>query len=156
MVDALKSSSVVVSPPVEQRRSIDFCRDLMPIVGRKCLPCHAQGGSVPDLTAGKPVPADVTDAAFARTVYEVLLEPVVAGPDSDVRGKYVDPGRARTSPLVWHLVGKNTSRPWDGEVMGGKCKPIPSDAKQTPAAEETRLFAEWIDIGAAWAAAPRP
>lgn len=155
MVDALRNETMVVAPPVEQRRSIDFRRDLMPIVGRKCLPCHAQGGSVPDLTSGKPVPADVTDAAFARTVYEVLLEPAVAGPDSDVRGKYVDPGRARTSPLVWHLIGKNTSRPWDGEVMGGKCKPIPSDAKQTPAVEETRLFVEWIDIGAAWSAAPK-
>lgn len=155
MVDALRSETVVVAPPPDQRRTIDFRRDLMPIVGRKCLPCHAQGGSVPDLTAGTPVPGDVTEAAFARTVYEVLLEPSAGGSDSGVRGKYVDPGRARTSPLVWHVIGKNTSRPWDGEVMGKTCKPITSDAKQTPTAEETRLFVEWIDIGAAWSAAPK-
>jgi len=154
MVDALRSETVVVAPPPSQRRSIDFRRDLMPIVGRKCLPCHAQSGSMPDLTAGTPAPGDVTDAAFARTVYEVLLDPAVAPPDSDVRGKYVDPGRARTSPLVWHLLAKNTSRPWDGAAIQGKAKPIPADAKQPLTPEETRLIAEWIDIGAPWSAAP--
>lgn len=155
LVDALRSETVVVAPPPDQRRTIDFRRDLMPLVGRKCLPCHAQGGSEPDLTAGKPVPEDVTDAAFARTVYDVLLEPAAAGPDSDVRGKYVDPGRARTSTLVWHLLAKNTSRPWDGAAAAGKPKPIPADAKQPLTPEETRLIAEWIDIGAAWSAAPK-
>ena len=152
MVDALKSATVVVAPPREQRRSIDFRRDLMPIVGRKCLPCHAQGGSPPDLTAGTPAPGDVTDAAFARIVYEVLLEPAVASPDSDVHGKYVDPGRARTSTLVWHLLARNTSRPWDGEATKGKPKPVPSDAQRPLTPEETRNFVQWIDIGAPWSA----
>ncbi|HPM80048.1 MAG TPA: hypothetical protein PLF81_05085 [Candidatus Anammoximicrobium sp.] len=155
LVDALKQPTVVVAPPVEQRRSIDFRRDLMPIVGRKCLPCHAQGGSVPDLTAGQPAPADVTDAAFAGTVYQVLLESAAAGSDRDMRGKYVDPGRARTSPLVWHLAGKNTSRPWDGAASEGKPKRIPPDAQQPLTPEETRLIVEWIDIGAAWSATPK-
>jgi hypothetical protein len=147
MVEALKSSSVVVSPPVEQRRSIDFCRDLMPIVTQRCLPCHAPGGSVPDLTAGAAAPD------LARAVYEVLLEPAAGSPDGDVRGKYVDPGRARTSALVWHLLGKNTSRPWDGDAVRGTPKPIPVDAKLPLTAEETRRFVEWIDIGAPWSAA---
>lgn len=152
MVDALKSMSVVVAPPVEQRRTIDFRRDLMPIVGRKCLPCHAKGGSPPDLTAGKAAPADMTDAAFARVVYEVLLEPAAGGPEGEVRGKYVDPGRARTSSLTWHVLAKNTSRPWDGATAQGKPKPIPPDAKPPLTSEETRTIVEWIDMGAPWSA----
>jgi hypothetical protein len=154
MVSALESPSVVVAPPVEQRRSIDFRRDLMPVVAQKCLPCHAQGGSPPDLSSGTPAPADVTAPDFARLVYEILLEPAAGAPDKDVRGTYVDPGRARTSPLVWHLLAKNTSRPWDGAASQGKPKPIPADAKQPLTAEETRIFVEWIDIGAPWSAAP--
>jgi hypothetical protein len=152
MVNALQSLSVVVAPPVEKRRTIDFRRDLMPIVGRKCLPCHAQGGSPPDLTAGTPVPGDVTTPDFARRVYEVLLEPAAGGPDSDLRGKYVDPGRARTSTLIWHLVAKNTSRPWDGAAAQGKPKQIPADAQQPLTPEEKRIFVEWIDLGAPWSA----
>ena len=153
MVDALRGPSVVVAPPVEQRRSIDFRRDLMPIVNQKCLPCHAQGGSPPDLTART---KDVADAAFARAVYEVLLEPSAGVPSGEPRGRYVDPGRARTSPFVWHLMGSNTSRPWDGATAERKPKPIPPDAKQPLKPEETRLFVEWIDLGAAWTeVAPR-
>ncbi len=156
MVDALTRPSVVVAPPVEQRRSIDFCRDLMPIVTQKCLPCHAQGGSVPDLTAGVPSAADGTAPDTARTVYEVLMEPAAGRSDRDVRGKYVDPGRARTSSLIWHLLGKKTSRPWDGQAVQGKPKLIPADAGQTLTTEETRLFVEWIDMGAPWTAATHP
>ena len=155
MVNALEAPSVVVDPPVEQRRSIDFCRDLMPVVAQKCLPCHAQGGSPPDLTAGKASPADMTDATFARTVYEVLLEPAVGERERELRGKYVDPGRARTSALVWHLLNKNTSRPWDSEAVHGKPKPIPADAKLPLTSEETQLLVQWVDLGAPWAAAPK-
>lgn len=153
MVSALTSPSVVVDSPVEQRRSIDFRRDLMPIVLQKCLPCHAQGGSPPDLTAGGLAPADVTDAGFARTVYEVLLEPAARGSEGDMRGKYVDPGRARTSSLAWHLLARNPSRPWDGQAARGKPKQIPADAKQPLTADETRSFVQWIDLGAPWSAA---
>ena len=39
------------------------------------------------------------------------------------------------------------------EAAQGKPKPIPADAKQPLTAEETRLFVEWIDIGAPWSAA---
>jgi hypothetical protein len=154
MVDALRSPSVVAAPPVEERQSIDFQRDLMPIVAAKCLPCHAQGGSPPDLTRGKPAPADATDAAIARTVYEALLEPAAVGPKGDPRGKYVDPGRARTSTLVWHVFGKNTSRPWDGEATKGRAKPIAADAPQPLTTEENATIVQWIDLGAPWAAAP--
>jgi hypothetical protein len=153
MVDALRGPSVVVAPPVEQRRSSDFRRDLMPIVTQKCLPCHAQGGSPPDLTART---KDVADAAFARAVYELLLEPSAGVPSGEPRGRYVDPGRARTSPFIWHLLARNASRPWDGATAQRNPKPIPPDAKQPLKPEETRLFVEWIDLGAAWSdMAPR-
>lgn len=153
MVDALRSPTVVVAPPVEQRLSIDFRRDLMPIVKQKCLPCHARGGSPPDLTART---EDGADAALARSVYELLLERSAGGPNGEARGRYVDPGQARTSPFVWHLLGRNTSRPWDGATVQKKPKPIPSDAHQPLKPEEARRFVEWIDLGAAWSGvAPR-
>lgn len=153
MASALGSPSVVLAPPVSARRSLDFRRDLMPIVVRKCLPCHAEGGSPPDLTA-RGAAADAASPSLARTVYEVLLEPASGGPGSQVRARYVDPGKARTSPLIWHLLGKNSSRPWDGLAAQGGHKPIPPNAAEPLAAEETRTFIEWIDTGAPWSAAP--
>jgi hypothetical protein len=107
MVDALRSPSVVVAPPVEQRRSIDFRRDLMPIVNQKCLPCHAPGGSSPDLTART---KDVADAAVARAVYELLLESWRASPAvRPAAGTWIrdGPGPVPSSGTSWaetHLV----------------------------------------------------
>jgi len=150
VVDALKDLSVVVAPPVEQRRSIDFRRDVMPIVARNCLPCHCEGKSPPNLTGGKPAPADPADPGLARIVYDTLLEPATTDPEGDQRGRYVDPGRARTSTLVWHVFGKNSSRPWDGEAIKGIPKPIPPDAQPQLSDQEKAAIAEWIDLGAPW------
>ena len=107
MVDALKSPSVVVAPPVEQRRSIDFRRDLMPIVTQKCLPCHAQGGSPPDLTAGTPAPADVADAGFRADR--------VRGAAGAGGGR---PRRATCAASTWIRAGRGPA-PWSGISWAG-------------------------------------
>ena len=148
MTRALEKPSVVMAPPAEQRRAFDFVRDLLPIVTQKCLPCHAAGGSLPDLTGGLPEASD-----RARLVYEILLEPAASDSGAELRGKYVDPGRARTSSLIWHLLGKNTSRPWDGRAVQGNAKPLPADVEPSLTADEIRAFVEWIDFGAPWSAA---
>lgn len=147
MTSALEKPSVVMAPPAEQRRTFDFVRDLMPIVKEKCLPCHVAGGSPPDLTGGLSGTPD-----SARIAYEILLEPAASDVGDGLRGKYVDPGRARTSRLAWHLLGKNTARPWDGRAVQGDAKPLPADAQPSLTADEIRAFVEWIDFGAPWSA----
>ncbi len=158
MVDALEQSAASVGTSSGESRTIDFRRDLMPLIGTKCLPCHAQPGSPPDLTAGKSVPRDWTDPEYARAVYDVLLAEDRAS-DLSTTGKgkrYVNPGQARTSPLAWHLAGRNLSRPWDGDRMGLPVKPIPSEPPISLSEDEKMRFYQWIDLGAPWEASIPP
>ena len=91
--------------------------DIAPILSSKCLSCHRGGGSAPDLERGV--------AALAP---------------------FVTPGEARRSPLIWHLMGRATTRPWDPEHVRATAKPWPAGVPSltTP---EIRAFAEWIDLG---------
>ena len=62
--------------------------------------------------------------------------------------RYVVPGKARTSPLVWALYGRDTSRPWDRRAAAAAVKKMPP-AGATPLSEdEKRAIVEWIDLGA--------
>jgi hypothetical protein len=146
---AVTVPSVPAYPPPEQRRSVDFRRDVMPVIARRCVECHRQGGSLPVLasdTKATPLPA-------AR-MYEVLLAADEKSTEAAPRGRYVDPGRARTSRLVWHILGRNTSRPWDGDAGKGAAKAIPPGKAEPLSADERQTFITWIDLGAAWQAAP--
>jgi hypothetical protein len=150
MVDALERPSSVACPPVARRETVDFRRDLMPIITAKCLPCHATQADSPRLTSGEPL---TTDPAVAQSIYDVLLEPVATDRAPPNAGRYVVPGQARTSPLIWHLLGQNLSRPWDGDAARASAKPIPGDTPHALDAAETSLFVKWIDLGAPWGSA---
>jgi hypothetical protein len=100
LVKALINPSVKLNLSAEQRRTVDFRRDVMPIISKKCVRCHSQAVPALRLTDDK--------ASFNRS-YESLLA-LGDRPDS---GKYAHPGRARTSLLIWRIFGRNTSRPWD-------------------------------------------
>ena len=76
--------------------------------------------------------------------------------DSVSAGPYVHMGQARTSPLVWHLFGRNMSRAWDGPSTGRPAKPLPPDSSVIVTAAERRTIIEWIDRGAHWEDAPSP
>jgi hypothetical protein len=95
--------------PPERRRTVDFRRDIQPILAAECANGACHGGGI---------------------------------------AKYVDPGRARTSRLVWAISGRNTARPWD------KIEPAPAIKRMPPAGsaplteEERRAIVEWIDLGA--------
>jgi len=69
----------------------------------------------------------------------------------------VHPGRARTSPLIWRLYGRNTSRPWDETYVSGQTLPTcpPAGAEQLTDDEKLTLV-EWIDLGALWDGIPGP
>ena len=143
LVKALISPSVKLNLPVEQRRTVDFRRDVMPIIANKCVRCHSQTVPALRLTDDK--------ASFNRS-YESLLTPGDR-PDS---GKYVHPGRARTSLLIWRIFGRNTSRPWDDTFSRQKIPRMPPVGTDALTNDEKRTFAEWIDMGALWDGIPGP
>ena len=143
MVDALIQGTRPAHPPVHERTTVDFRRDVLPIVAKKCSGCHGPGGSPPQLAS--------TDAnSGALPVYEALLARDGAGGRGDLRWKYVHPGSARTSPLAWHVLGLNTSRPWDGPAAARPAKPIPPGSAEPLSDEETAMLVRWIDLGAGW------
>jgi cytochrome c553 len=130
MVMALRAPAAVLDMPPERRRTVDFRHDVAPIVGARCVSCHGEGGRAPRLD-GVPDPAGVPGPA-----YEALLS------------GYVVPGEARRSRVIWHVFGRNTSRPWDKDDVAGAFKPMAPKEPLTD--EEKRAFVEWIDLGALW------
>ena len=151
---AFERSPVVLCPPPERRRTVDFRRDVMPIINAKCLPCHAPGQAPPRLDGGLKLVSYAGAAPCFNRAYESLLALEKQNTNRDYRGKYVHPGRSRTSPLVWHILGRNTSRGWDGAATTRPAKPI-KGGKVTPlSAAEKRTFVEWIDMGAMWDGLP--
>jgi hypothetical protein len=145
-VDALARPADVLS--LTAHRTVDFRHDVLPIIDSKCAGCHGPDGAAPRLDGGA-----AAEDSGGLPAYEALL----ARDDGDglEAYRYVHPGRARTSPLVWHLFGRNTARPWDGEAADGEAKPIPAHDGPPLTAAEKRAVVEWIDLGAARdAAAP--
>jgi hypothetical protein len=116
-VRALVSPAPVLDLPPEKRRTVTYADDVKPIVEAKCLSCHGEGEAPPKLGGAEGL------------------------------APYVVPGASRRSPLVWHVLGRNTARPWDGEsATAAFPKPIPAPGGAlTP--DEIRTFVEWIDLG---------
>ncbi len=119
--DALSLAGVPMTPPVGERRTVDFQRDLAPIIQTRCVPCHGADQAEPRL--------------------DVSLRSL---------GRYIQPGSARTSPLIWHIFGRNTSQPWDDPANNVAAKPIPPGEVEPLTGEQKKLFIEWIDLGARW------
>lgn len=132
LAKALEAPAAVLDLPVALRRTVDFRHDVAPLVASRCLACHGEGGASPRLYGA---PEGASAAAPSRD-YESLLAAAVV------------PGEARRSPLVWHLLGRNTSRPWDGDEARKPFRAVPG-GEALPAGEK-RTFIEWIDLGALW------
>lgn len=143
MVDAVKRASTKLTLPAEERRTVDFRRDVMPIVAGKCAVCHGDADGLSLVEGGD-------GAGSFNRAYESLL---TAG-DGPGRGKYVHPGKARTSPLIWHLYGRNTSRPWDEADRAGTPRTMPPDGAPALTEDEKHTFVEWVDMGALWDGIP--
>lgn len=142
MVAALNRPSISLCPPPGQRRSMDFRRDVMPVVVAKCVPCHDNKGSSPVLAGdAKPDP---------HQVYRVLRGPESPAKPDAAFGEYIHPGKARTSPLAWHVFGRNTSRPWDGDLASRQAQPIPPERGISLTDAEREVLVRWIDLGAAF------
>ena len=115
---AVTVASIPLCLPPQRRRTVDFRRDVMPILSAKCVSCHNEGGTPPRL-----------DDGFAA---------------------YVDPGKARTSRLIWQVFGRNTSRPWDPPAGHRVQKPQSACKARLLTEDEKRTLVEWIDLGARW------
>jgi hypothetical protein len=144
-VDALKRPSIKLTLPEKQRRTVDFKRDVQPIIAKKCASCHGKGNAHLDLTDGN------SKTNFNRS-YEVLL----AKGSRPCFGKYIHPGKSRTSPLIWYIFGRNTSRPWDEDYYSQNVPPgIPPGGSGGLTDDEKRTFVEWIDTGAMYDSVPK-
>ena len=146
LAKALTRPSIKLTLPAERRRTVDFRRNVMPIIAKKCVRCHADTGSVLRLTS------DAAGNTYFNQSYENLLAP---GKEPDT-GKYVHPGRARTSPLTWRIFGRNTSRPWDRTYSRESIQQMPPPEAEALTEDEKRTFVEWIDAGALWDGVPGP
>jgi hypothetical protein len=126
--------------PPARRRTVSFRTDVMPVLASKCATpaCHG-GGAEPALNS------KAGDQGWS-VVYRRLLDPNGAGKD---RVALVNPGRARTSRLVWAILGRNTSQPWDNSAaFKSTMKRMPPDGATSLTDDEKRIFIEWIDLGA--------
>jgi hypothetical protein len=153
---ALRRPSNRLLLPELERRAVAFREDIAPILRNHCATadCHA-GRKTPlrmSLDSENPSDADL------RQAYSALMITAKKGTST---GKFVDPGRARTSRLVWHLAGRDLSRPWDKTPQAPRRNPkevklMPPAGKGAPLTdEEMRTVIRWIDMGAQFEA-PRP
>jgi Hydrazine synthase alpha subunit middle domain len=157
---ALRRPSSQVTAPLAQRRTVAFRNDIVPILKSRCASAECHGAQ--DSLLYLPLNAETPAAQDLRESYAALLTPVgPAGHNPEIfpqPGKFVDAGRARTSPLIWRLFGADTSRPWDRTdeeptAAPQKIRLMPPAGKGGPLSdEEIRTFIEWIDLGAPWEA----
>jgi hypothetical protein len=156
LVDALKGRAMALTLPPTRRRTVDFRRDVLPIIEQKCVACHGADGAPPRLdgTAWDAGEQSGRAAEFNRAYVNLLAKAAEASAASP-RFLYVDPGQARTSPLIWHVFGKNLARPWDGQLTQRPAHPItPRDDVPPLSDRDRRTLVEWIDMGALWDGIP--
>ena len=140
MVDAIIKPPVELTLPPARRRSVDFRHQIAPIIESKCAiaGCHVSGRTALNFeTTQNTTP----DAAFSQ-VYEILIQPIQGRQNE----RYIVPGKAKESPLIWHLFGKQMG---SGQILyTGKITRMPPGNSLTP--RERILFIEWIDLGVQW------
>ena len=143
---------------------------------RGCIGCHEDPELTPPnvfvMAVRQPAPKLTLPPERRRTVtFAKDVQPVIKrncaachakqadAPDltaATLRG-HVNPGRARTSPLIWRLYGRNTSRPWDTTYAPDQnVVPHPPAGADALTAADRAAFVEWVDLGARTDAAAVP
>jgi len=135
----------------EKWRTVDFRRDIQPIIDSKCASCH--NGTISLDLSGGANPVDVEGVAAFSNAYNNLLarQP---GKDPSLGGKYVHPASARNSLLIWRLYEETLSD------FVPRPNPFPAEGRllhnKFLTSDERYLFVEWADIGAQWDNIPGP
>ena len=143
---ALGHAAADLMLPPERRRTVDFSRDIQPILTAKCANRACHGGAIAPSLGEVDTRRSLGKAVFPPAYLSLLVRPATPAPTD--RGKYVDPGRARTSRLVWVISGRNTTRPWDRTAAVPVTKRMPPAGSAPLTDEERRTIIEWIDLGA--------
>jgi len=151
---ALNDAPDAAIVPIERRVTVDFAMQIAPIVSSKCVPCHRAGDRAAGLDLAGETRDDGGAAGKLDRLYQALLEQKRPADPTSGLGQYVHPGRARTSPLVWHISGRNTSRPWDGAAARQTARPIPAGKCEPLTAVDKQTIIRWIDLGARRIAEP--
>jgi len=144
------------APPEKERYTIDFRRDLMPIISKKCASqsCHGSEDPAGSLDLGgdfelvfhrKGCTGRKLDGAFFNRAYESFLQ----SPRARV-GKLVIPSAARHSPLIWRLYGKKLGHGDSRVPYKGRLTRMPPPPGPPLTDAEKLMFVEWVDIGAQW------
>jgi hypothetical protein len=135
MIEAVTKPPVELISPVEQRRIVDFRNQIAPVIASKCAisGCHISGQVRPNLEGSENT---------SHQVYDVLLMSI-PGREKE---RYVIPGNAKASSLIWHLSGKRLAL--DKSDYTTKINLMPPDSPLK--LHERILFIEWIDLGAQW------
>jgi hypothetical protein len=146
-----------------QRRAVNFRDDIAPILKHHCATAECHGSKKNNLQL--PLTAPTPSEADLRQALAHLLAPANPGAAKKTetlpKGKYLDAGRARTSPLIWRLIGTNVARPWDlspsRAQSPGPVHPMPQHGKGTPLSQEQlHTIIQWIDMGAQYDAPAAP
>jgi len=141
MATALTRMSINLMLAPERRRTVEFERDVAPILERNCASAACHGGALRPKFTGK--------GARFSAAYESLLAKTPAAAGKPASFKYVTPGSARTSPLIWAVFGRNMSRPWDAAARGAAApRQMPPSGAGSLTESEKRAIIEWIDLGA--------
>jgi len=132
----------VTKPPADlthiaERRAVDFKHQIAPLIQKKCATskCHVSGNSKPNLE-------NKQDEMQSAELYAMFLNPV----KGSKKKRYVLPGYAKDSPLVWHIFGKKLTGNNTGDDSGVSQIPL----KNLLSRDEKMLVIEWIDLGAHW------
>jgi hypothetical protein len=124
LAQAVVKPEVQLTIPPESRRSVDYVRDIAPVIQSKCVACHSPGGALPHL-------------GDSITAFRTLCR----GPDA-----CIVPGSAGKSPLVRRLFPKIDPKSMDSTGNSGTSSQVQCGLSLSDA--ERVLFAEWIDLGA--------
>lgn len=149
-VQAVRRPSMRLTLPPERRRTVDFRRDILPIFEARCSACHSDAHDGLNLSAG-------AGNERGRKAYEALLQGVAdaVATGGRVVGRYVYPGQARNSPLVWRLFGYKPLLPaGDGTDTLLTVPRCPPESSTPLTDDERRALIEWIDMGAQWDGLP--
>ncbi|GAB4248177.1 MAG: hypothetical protein Kow00109_24320 [Acidobacteriota bacterium] len=144
LVEAVKKGPVKLTLPPQRRRTVDFVHQIAPIVEKRCAVAECHGSPAAGLFLGR---EGESDEAWRRRVYAALTRGVGEGEDP-FTGEWISVGAARKSPLMWHVIGRDTRRPWDGAAQESLAPANGGRPLLEPL--EIRLLAEWIDLGAQW------
>lgn len=148
MADALWEPAPTLAPSESERRTRDFRHDIWPLLVKDCSGCHGPAGPHPPRLWQTPATDSASELNAAKEAFSTLMVPET--PDwRDGKGRYVVPGHARLSPVIWHLAEKNTAGPWDGPAAS-KAPALMNRPEGRFPPESLRTWTEWIDFGATW------